>query len=235
MKDNTESGNGPIEAFPWPTQLTARVVHPGHPPRLYGYDVQRDLARHYSFSDLVALSLTGELPSARGSRALQVAMTFLLPCTIAEAPSHAAVLARICGAQPAGVLQAGALTLAEQAATWVRDHEPLRHWLARPDSPLPAEFASSDPSDDDAVQSLRDALGDVQSDVVGLDQRPKPLPALFCTLFACGLREPHQWVGVLLIARLPAVAAEAFAAAAGDFRGYPMDLPHFRYQEDNRG
>jgi hypothetical protein len=42
--DDTLSVAGPVEAFPWPEQLTARVVQAGAQPRLQGYDVQRDLA-----------------------------------------------------------------------------------------------------------------------------------------------------------------------------------------------
>jgi hypothetical protein len=162
-------------------------------------------------------------------------MVFLAPCSVAEAPSHAAVIARICGAQAAGVLQAGVITLAEQAASLVREHEPLRRWLESPDSVLPAGCEATDDEQRTAVQNLRVALGEFAGQVSGLDRDPNLVAALLCTLFACGLREPHQWVSVLVVARLPAVAAEGFAAAPGDFRGYPMDLPHFRYEEDSHG
>ncbi|HEX6764634.1 MAG TPA: hypothetical protein VF103_04130, partial [Polyangiaceae bacterium] len=59
----TSQRSGPLEKAPFPAQLTARVMTPGKNPRLHGYDVEGDLAAHYTTSELVLLSLTGELPS----------------------------------------------------------------------------------------------------------------------------------------------------------------------------
>lgn len=89
---------GPLEVSSFPEQLTARLVTPGERPRIGGYDVESDLARHYAFSDLLFLSLTGELPDARESAVLGVALGFLAPVSIAHASTHGASLARLCGA-----------------------------------------------------------------------------------------------------------------------------------------
>src|SRR3569833_4066608 len=55
---------GALDDTPWPTQLIARVVAPGDDDdRVNGYAALGDLARHYSFTDLLYLGLVGELPS----------------------------------------------------------------------------------------------------------------------------------------------------------------------------
>ena len=58
-----------VDKQEWPDTLAAHVVDDceGAPPRIHGYDVESDLARHYPFSTTVVLALTGELPD--GARA----------------------------------------------------------------------------------------------------------------------------------------------------------------------
>src|SRR5258708_5243088 len=84
---------GPIDVGLWPSQLTARVVDGGFRPRILGYDVQTDLARHYSFAEVVLLCLCGEVPTREVGRAFEIALSFLAPVSAAEAPAHAAGLA----------------------------------------------------------------------------------------------------------------------------------------------
>jgi hypothetical protein len=179
---------------------------------------------------MVYLALTGRLPDRGESRAFEVALIFLSPCSVAEAPSHAAVLARLCVAADAGVIQVGAIGLAEQAAFVIRELNPVHAWLQEPSAGFPAAHRAADDQERAAVARLRTSLGEQAGNVPGLGLDPSLLAALFCTLFACGLQRLEQWTTAFVLARLPAVAAEAFAATPGDFRGYPMDLPHFRYE-----
>ena len=225
--NEADTRDGPVESFPWPTRLAAHVVMPGTAPRLHGYDVQEDIARHYSFSDTVYLALTGSLPTPENSHRFGVALVFLSPCSVAEAPTHAAVLARLCVAKAAGVLQVGAIGLAEQAGFLAGELEDLRVWLADTSGAFPPAHVAASPGERAAVERFRFALG--PGAVPGLDQDPTLLGALFCALFALGLTTQAQWTTVFVVARLPVVAAEAFAATPGDFRGYPTDLPHFEY------
>jgi citrate synthase len=90
-------------------------VSPGPDPRIHGYAVEGDLAPHYRFSDVIYLSLTGELPTDAQSRTFERALILLSPISIAEAPSHAASLARVCDATHSAVIGTGAIALAEQA------------------------------------------------------------------------------------------------------------------------
>jgi hypothetical protein len=71
--------SGPIEQQKWSEHLEAHVVDDRGPLRVHGYDVESDLARHYRFSDVVYLTLTGELPDDARSRAFEIALCFLLP------------------------------------------------------------------------------------------------------------------------------------------------------------
>ncbi len=227
--NETETKDGPVESFPWPTRIAAHVVMPGAAPRVHGYDVQEDLARHFSFSDTVYLALTGQLPTPVTSQCFAVALVFLSPCTVAEAPTHAAVLARLCVAKTAGVLQVGAIGLAEQAGFLAGKLEDLREWLAAAGGEFPSAHVAGTPEQRAAVGRFRLALGPGAVTVAGLDRDPTLLAAIFCALFSAGLTTLAQWTTVFMVARLPVVAAEAFAATPGDFRGYPMDLPHFEY------
>src|SRR5262245_62268100 len=103
-QDPTTVVHGPIEDNPWPSKLTARVVSPGPRPVLHGYDVQGDLAQHYGFGEVLLLALTGTPPDAERGHDFDVALIFLAPISIAEAPVHAASLARLCRAAPSGLV-----------------------------------------------------------------------------------------------------------------------------------
>src|SRR3954471_9075470 len=103
---------GPVETTEWPTELTAHAVTPGDDPRLFGYSVERDVAAHGRFSETVLLSLRGELPSAEECRALELALTFLAPLSIAEAPVHAAALGHMCGARSSALVGIAGVALA---------------------------------------------------------------------------------------------------------------------------
>jgi hypothetical protein len=105
----------PFSQNPWPDKLTARVVQPGDDPRIHGYAVAADLAKHYRFSDVIFLSITGELPTEDQSAKFERALILLSPISVAEAPSHAASLARVCDGSNSAVIGTGAMALAEQA------------------------------------------------------------------------------------------------------------------------
>lgn len=116
----------PFSQNPWPSKLTARVVSPGADPRIHGYAVQDDLARHYRFSDVIYLSLTGELPTDAQSRMFEQVLIRLSPISVGEAPSHAASLARVCDGSNSAVIGTGAMALAEQARFVVSEHRAAR-------------------------------------------------------------------------------------------------------------
>jgi len=113
----------PFDAHPWPTKLTGRVVAPGDRPRIHGYDVDHDLAKHYRFTDTIFLSLTGELPTDVQSQLFESALHRIAPIGVGEAPSHAAVLTQICDAKSSAVIATGAIALSEQARAVVDEHE----------------------------------------------------------------------------------------------------------------
>lgn len=222
---------GPPDLVPWPSRLRAHVVDatdPSHAPRLHGFDLHDDLARHYRFTEVAALALAGDpLPDALAD-ALEVALVFLAGVSIAEAPVHAAALAGLCGARPAAVVGTAALGLAERAAD---TFEALRDWLeAR--APLPERFQCADDSDRAAVARLSAALPESWPAFpaeAGLEA------ALYLVLHRCGLRSPMQVATLVVLAGLPAAAAEAAAVAPGDFMQYPTtSAPEFTYEPPAR-
>jgi hypothetical protein len=214
---------GPIEARSWPTTLEAFAVDTSGPPRLHGYDVEEDLARHYRFTDAVYLALTGELPDDARSRAFEIALTFLLPVSVAEGPVHATVLAGFCGAPPSGILSTAAVTLADGAMDVIE---------ADVAGDLPEHLVACTPEEAASVARLRAQLGDL-IDVPLLAQSPRRELALVSVLRACGLSTPLQLATAMALARIPCAVAEAAPRAAQDFvEKYPLDTPPFEYVED---
>lgn len=225
MSEETEAG--PIEQREWPTMLDARAVSTsGGERRIYGYDVERDLARSYAFSDTILLALTGELPDDETSRAFATVLTFASAMSVAEAPIHAGVVARLCGVRTGGVLAIGTIALGEHVDTLLRTIGAALD----PPSPaaLPAALCARNSDDRASVAHLREAL-DAALDIPVLALDPSRDVAVVAVLRACGLSTAFQIGSALSIARLPSVLAEAAATKAGDFKSYPMDTPHFEY------
>lgn len=223
--------SGPLESGQFPDKLTARVITPGARPRVHGYDVETDLARHYGATELVLLSLTGELPAEPARVAFEVAWLFLAPVSVAHAGPHATVLSRLCGATASSTLGVAAIGLAEQARALVTDHAELLRWLKSQTQALPARYQCQEPEELASVERLRRALADTGLVVRALEQSPTRDAALLSVLFACGLRRPEQLQTVIVLARLPSALAEGFAERATNFANYPINLPAFAYQE----
>jgi hypothetical protein len=225
-----KQSSGPIEAQPWPKQLRASVTRPGHEPLLCGFDVQADLARHYSFAEVVLIALTGDAPTPDVGRAFEVALTFLAPASIAEAPAHATSIARLCGARVAGVVGVAATALAEQARVLLDAHEKVVPRLIIGSlNGMAGEYAAQSDDERAAVERLRLALGAFCKRVPALGYDLKLETALIAVMLACGLRKREQLEVVISMARLPAACAEALTWEPGNLRAYPMDLPSFTY------
>lgn len=218
---------GPIEQREWPSELLAHAVATnGTERRLHGYDVERDLARNYEFSETLLLALTGELPADATSHAFGAALTFASAMSVAEAPVHAAVVARLCGVRTGGVLAIGTIALGEHVDTLLRgigaalDDSSTRE--------LPIELRAQDAAERASVGHLRSAIGP-SLDVPFLAMDPSRDVAIVAVLRACGLTTALQIGAALSVARLPSVLAECVATKPGDFKNYPMDTPHFEY------
>jgi len=222
---------GPAEDSSWPEQLTARVVEPGDAPALHGYDVQRDLAAHYRFGEVVLVALAGEPPSEVAGRAFELAMTFASVITIAEAPTHAASLARLCGATPSGVLATGMLTLVEQVRAELEAHAPLLHWLDEPSADAPTCARAKHVGDRAGAKNLADALTRIGFSCRAPLPDPSVAALVLAVLHSVGLCRIDQLHAALCIARLAPLAAEAMASGAGTLRDYPLTLPPFQYEE----
>ncbi len=221
---------GPLDdENPFPDVIKARVVTVGANPRVRGYDVESDLARHYGTADLTLLALTGELPSDAARRAFEVASLFLAPLPVNEAATHAAVVAKLFGAKSTSVVAVAAIGVAEHARTVLDEHAPLLAALKAKNVELPPEHRARTEDDRAAVERLREVLPR-ELEVPALSQDPTRTAALIAVLYACGLRRREQLEAVLVHARLPCVLAEALAERATNFANYPTNLPLFSYR-----
>jgi hypothetical protein len=224
---------GPLDDAPWPDKLTARVVAPGDTPRLHGYDVEGDLARHYSFVETVLLSLTGELPSPPQARAFEIALQFLSPATVNEAPTHAAVIVRICNVLTSAILGTAAIGLGEEARASLVQHEGWLRCLDAGATAAAAEWAPQSQAERASVERLRDALLGAGVVVPILNGNIGRTPAILATLRFAGLQRAEQMEVAFVLARLPATLAEALATPSHSYRDYPVDLPAVRYTEES--
>ncbi len=222
---------GPLDDVRWPDKLKARVVLPGPRPTIHGYDVETDLARHYSFAETMLLALTGELPAPERARAFEVALHFLSPSSVDHAPVHAAVLARICDVTTSAIVGTAALGLAEQARAVVHGHAAWLRLLEARGPRAGDEWAPNDDEERASVQRLREALGSAARSIAVLVEDIGRMPALIATLHFAGLTRADQIESALVMARLPTALAEALATPSHSYRDYPVDLPAVVYAD----
>jgi hypothetical protein len=209
-------GNNPLDRASWPEKLTAKVIEPGVHPRLCGYDLQQDLAKHYRWSEVAFLSLTGELPSEEIAEALDIALIFLSAVSVNEAPGHAAVLAGFCGTINSASIGVVAITLAEQARTTVE-----RYLKNKTD-------VASNPNKNAGAQELQKRLAEK-----GLSFELNTHDEVFAALSLleqCGLSTPSQLEAAWVMTRLPVALAESWQQPASQFAKYPTQLPAFQYK-----
>jgi hypothetical protein len=231
--------DGPVESGPWPATLEARVITPGDEPRVHGYDVETDLAAHYSFAEITLLTLTGELPTAVQADAFGVALAFLAPLSVAHAPTHAAVLARICGTRFSSVAAIAAVTLAERARAILDEHTPLLEWLDRlqngsKEAPH-GSFRARTGSERASVARLQKVLGtrDIRIPAITAENDLARMPALLATLHFAGLVQREQLEVTLNLASFACAVTEARTRDVASFREYPMNVPRFVYEEND--
>lgn len=250
---------GPFDRERWPERLAARVVSPGAAPRLHGYDVAADLARHYGIADVAWLALCGELPDDAQRAAFSTALVLLAPTHLGQAPAHAAFLSRLIGALPAATVGVAAAGLGELART---ERNALAPWLAWLDANSDRDDDDDDDGGDDDVSAVpacaRAPQGDESSaaraplaadaqhwldlqmrswfgDARGLRARGVALHRTACAyaiLHRLGLTEPLAVELLATWARLPAVIAEASFAKPGAVRSYPARVPDYRYVDE---
>lgn len=224
--------DGPLESGSFPDQLLARVITPGSTPRVHGYDVQNDLALNYGLVDVAFLALTGELPESGIGLALNAVLVVLAPVSVACAPTHAAVLSKLCGAGVKSTLAVATIALAEQARHIVDEHADLLDWLENTARPFPSRHVAVTQPDRDAVHRLERALEGSALVAPGMELSPTLDAAILLVLHACGLRSAAQLQAILVWARLPLVMSEALAESEANLRRYPINLPRFVYEEE---
>lgn len=229
MTRRTLELRGPIEDLPWATTLRARVFTPGPRPRSHGLDVYGDLAQHYRASDVMLTSLRGEPPDQAESDLFDAVLVFFAPFTVNEAPAHAALLTRACGASISSVATVGAALLAEHTTELIERHAALLGWLGAPSSPFPAEFRCCSTEEREVVGLLARRVERSGLRLPILDHDPTLVAGLLAACHRCGLEGRESLASVIIAARLPGLLAEGFAADHGDRRSYPIDVPHFQY------
>ena len=204
---------GPVESGSWPETLPANVIKDGSSPRARGYDMIEDIARHYDFAESVLVMLGAPPPTPDWGRAVNIALVVLGITSVAEAPVHAATVARRCGSPARVTLGIGMLGLAEQAQDWITRTKRIEDSESK---------QSAEPTWSLLPASVRAVLKDC----------PRSRQVLaFEILSAAGLRTETQLVAVFCLSRISSLASEVDAVRRGDLRDYPMRLPDFAYED----
>jgi hypothetical protein len=224
--------HGALDDTTWPVRLVAKAVSRGvADDRLHGYAILGDLAQHYSFSDVLFSGLIGELPDRASSQRFALALLASAATSVAEAPTHVALLGRIAGGEFSAALGAGLLALADQARSKTEDHAALVAWFENPLDELPPSACDSAGTDREWIASLLSTLGGATTLVrVGMTRDAARL-ALFAD---AGIREPERVQAALTVAGSLGVIAEALLAGPSDLGSYPVKLPPFHYIEPDR-
>lgn len=222
--------NGPIEDREVPSELQAKVITPGPDPHLYGFSVESDLAIHYRFPELVQLAMTGVAPDEAKGRAFDVALQFLAPLAIAEAPTHAAALTHMLGAKTSSLIAVTCIALAERARFIVAQHTDLLEALDK-EQEVPSRHLADNADDVASVDRLRSALASAGVQLPGLDRGVARWAALVMTLHFAGIRRPEQLETAFVLAGLAPSIAEASCHDAAEITRYPIRLPAFIYEE----
>jgi hypothetical protein len=232
VEDEQDSEHrGPIEHHRWPDKLQAWVWSAGPRPRVHGYDLQDDIARHFGFAELTLTSLRGHAPTPAEGSLFEAVMLFLAPAFVSESPAHAAVVARTCDSRWPAVMACGSAVLAEQAHAIVEQHAELLSWLEHPEQPFPGFARCRDDEEREAVARFAARVRQSSLSVPALDHAPTLLAAILAAAHRCGLEDVEHLSALVVIARLPAVLCEALRPP-GNLRAYPIDTPHVTYRAD---
>ncbi len=227
-----DTTSGPIDDREWPQQLDSHVVYPGTNPLIQGFDVQADLALHYSFAEIALLTLTGKAPDENTGRAFEIALAFLSPISTAEAPAHAAVLTNLMGCTSNGLLSVVGIGLVEQAHFILEAHKELLAWLNNPaEHSFPESSQLQNKEEHAAIKRLQFALKNTAVSSKSFENNPSLMAAILSVLYECGLQTQDQLEAVFTFARFLCTAAEGFAIKRMNILKYPMNLPVFRYIE----
>ncbi|MCW5801736.1 MAG: hypothetical protein KIT31_05065 [Deltaproteobacteria bacterium] len=217
-----------LDDAPFPDQLSARAIDSGgDDDRVHGYAVLGDLAVHYRYSDLVFLSLTGELPDEQPSALFELALFSVATPSVGVAGSHLAVLSRLTEAPLSSALAAGMVAAADRARLLVDRHAALLAWLAAPSGAPPAASCGTP---DPWVATLAAAARRIAPDVA-LPLELAREAASLAVFHAAGVRTPDQLVGAIVTASLCGMTAEAIATGPAHLSSYPVRVPPFRYEE----
>lgn len=218
-----ELGPSPLSTAHFAQKLEAHVCD-AHGASIHGYRLAGDLARHYSWLEVMLLVAAGELPEPARVRAAEIALVIGSGVSVAEASGHAVITGQVCGCDSPALIGIAALALAEQAHAQIVQHDELLDWLdGGANDPPPARHVVAGPERAPLLHDLRAAEIEVPATFTMLNA-----PALqIAVLHWAGLRQRAQLEALLVASRLPVLVTEAGHYRSGDFMAYAMNLPVF--------
>jgi len=209
--------------FPCRETLEARVFDFDQEAAIHGYSISNDLLHHYSFTDILYLTVTEELPTKAQRICFDLALSLLLPAPVTRDTVHAGILTRVYNAHAADLLSSIAPICAERGHHTVSNHLPFLEWLSHqagtpPDTAigkaaLSCELTSILAKSDLTLQALEHPLTDTAAVIV--------------LLYEAGISSTEHIEFLVCWISFIAPSAEGMARAPFQLRNYPMRLPRF--------
>lgn len=201
--------------------------------RVAGYSLVDDLAQHYSYADVLFLTLVGELPSARQRDTFDACLVAACALPVSTLAMHAAWLGRISAARGGALAGLTAVALAEEARTCAHKFELLFRWLTTPDGEFPEICLEGSAESPAALRLLERLNPDVVRTIpVRLRKRIGLSIAIAICLHSVGISDPERWQLLLGHAPLPLLWTEASTLRPAGLRSYPLGALRFEYEEE---
>jgi len=125
MYEDTVAGK-----FPCTESLEARVFNFESAPEIHGYSIHSDLVHHYSFAEILYLTIAGDLPSEKQNRLFELAITLLIAAPVTQDTVHAGVLSRVYNNQVSDILSSVAPVCAERSRHTMSTYQEFIDWLS---------------------------------------------------------------------------------------------------------
>lgn len=227
---------GILDTVSFPNKITGYVVAPDNDPRIHGFAVQADLGFTCGFTQVIWLSLTGELPTVEEVEIFNRALVWLTPMHVGEGPTHAAVLAKVISAPNEVVPAVATIALGQRIKAELQELASFFNWLEKREGSLPSEIIEPEPS----VSQLETwkKLGEDTRRWFGSQRAFEGLmwrrePTAYALFYYLGIRDEARLIALSTIARLSTILAEAACTEAGSIMRYPTKTPSYVYMEED--
>lgn len=209
--------------FPCTESLEACVFNFDNTPEIHGYSVQSDLIHHYSFQEILYLTVSGDLPSEKQYRLFHLAIALLIPAPVTQDTVHAGVLSRVYNNNVSGLLSSVTPVCAERCRHTLATHMAYIDWLSGDAEAIP-DIALGDAA---LTNELKKVLATTGYTLKAFEHPLTNTAAVIALMYEAGLSDMWQMEFLFSWMSLIAPAAEGLLRPPFELKKYPMRMPRF--------